>query len=278
LWRVRTLLALCGAALLLAFALSSKGTLLQTYTLIQDRSRLVVEAQIIFWTIGGVLVLALAVADVWHRRDAGSWLLTCWVFGTFLFTAWCNWSVNGRSILPMAPAVAILLARRLQQQAGANEVNPVMGRHGITIALAASGLLALLVALSDFLLAAAVRQCALQTRERCGQVGQTLWFEGHWGFQYYLAELGGQALDLRHPALRDGDFVAMPLNNTNLRPLDAPRDAFYVNGPRFLADMNLYTGAGFYSSSDGPLPFVFGHVPPENVIIYALKSGPPGNP
>ena len=153
-----------------------------------------------------------------------------------------------------------------------------MSRRRILIALAASALLGLLVARSDYLLAAAARQCALQTRERCGRSGQTVWFQGHWGFQYYLAELGGQALDKRHPGFRDGDILAVPLNNTNLDPPAAPGNGFYVGGPRFLADMNLYIGAGFYSSSDGPLPFVFGHVPPENVAVFTWKSGPPGKP
>jgi 4-amino-4-deoxy-L-arabinose transferase-like glycosyltransferase len=278
LWRTRALLAMAGAVALTACALLGTGTLLQPYPLIQDRFRLFMEGQIIFWTLGGVSVLALAVADVWNRRDARSWLLALWVIGTFLFTALFNWTVNGRSILPMAPAVGILLVRRLQPRAGANENNPATGRGRILIAMAAGALLALLVAWSDFLSAAAARQCALQTRERCERGGRTLWFEGHWGFQYYLAELGGQALDLRRSVPADGDFLAVPLNNTNLRPPPAPGNAFYVKGPRFLADMNLYTGAGFYSSADGPLPFVFGHVPPENVIIYSWKSGPPGQP
>jgi hypothetical protein len=70
----------------------------------------------------------------------------------------------------------------------------------------------------------------------------------------------------------------VPLNNTNLDPPAAPRDAFYVNGPQFLTDMNLYAGAGFYSSSDGPLPFIFGHVPPENVAVFVLNSGAADRP
>src|SRR5208282_781567 len=192
--------------------------------------------------------LALAVGDVWKRRDTRSWLLALWVLGTFLFTALFNWTVNGRSVLPMAPAVGILLARRLQERAGANENNPAIGRRRIWIALAASALLALLVALSDYLLAAAVRQSALQTYERCGHGGHTVWFQGHWGFQYYLAELGGQAVDKRHPAFRDRDILIVPLDNTNLDPPAVPKNAFYVNGPQFLADMNPYIGAGFYSS------------------------------
>ena len=278
LWRRRALLALIGGVALPAFALFSAGTLLQPYHWIRGWPRFSLEGQVLFWAVGGVSVLALAVADVWKRRDAGSWLLALWVMGTFVFTAAFNWTINGRSILPMAPAVGILLARRLQPRAGENENISAVGCRRIIIGLAASALLALLVALSDFLLATAVRESALQTRERCGHGGQTVWFQGHWGFQYYLAELGGRALDKRHPAIRDGDFLAVPLNNTNLDPPAGPRDAFYVNGPRFLADMNLYIGAGFYSSSDGPLPFVFGHVPPENVIIYAWESGPAGKP
>ena len=116
LWRARALLALAGGAALLAFVIFGEGAFWQTYHWIQGWPRLSMEAQIIFWSIGGVSVLALAVADVWKRRDARSWLLALWVMGTFVFTAVFNWTINGRSILPMAPAVGILLARRLQQR------------------------------------------------------------------------------------------------------------------------------------------------------------------
>jgi hypothetical protein len=159
----------------------------------------------------------------------------------------------------------------LQRAAGTDQRGG--SRRRIVMGLAGSALLGLLVARSDCVLAAAVRQSAVQTRERYGQEGRTVWFQGHWGFQYYLETLGGQALDKRRPAMRDGDVLAVPLNNTNLDPPGAPKEAFYVNGPRFVTDMNLYAGAGFYSSSDGPLPFVFGHVPPENVLIYRWQAG-----
>ena len=38
-----------------------------------------------------------------------------WVIGTFLFAAFLNWTVNARSLLPLTPAVAILMTRRLEQ-------------------------------------------------------------------------------------------------------------------------------------------------------------------
>ena len=68
-----------------------------------------IETQLIIWALGGVGVLAVAFGDIHARRDADAWLLGLLVAGTFFFAAFLNWTVNGRTILPMAPAVAILL-------------------------------------------------------------------------------------------------------------------------------------------------------------------------
>ena len=57
--------------------------------------------------------MALAAADAWKRKDADSLLLMLWVFGTFIFTGFVNWAINARSVLPLIPAVGILLARRV---------------------------------------------------------------------------------------------------------------------------------------------------------------------
>ena len=82
--------------------------------------------------------------------------------GNFFVHGVFNWTVNGRSILPMAPAVGILLARRLEQ-------NGLTGRktwpRGAALCLAAGAALALLVTQSDFLLAVAVRQSARQVAQ-----------------------------------------------------------------------------------------------------------------
>ena len=70
------------------------------------------QVQLWLWVVGGISILAMAVEDARRRRDAVSGLLLLWIVGTFAFTVFVNWTVNGRSILPMAPAVGILLARR----------------------------------------------------------------------------------------------------------------------------------------------------------------------
>ena len=133
---------------------------------IQTVSQLSVKLQILFWTIGGLGVLVLTAADIWSRRDARSGFLVLWVLGTFLFAAFFNWTVNGRSLLPLAPAVGILLARRLEQ-------NILTGRKtclcSAAICLAAGAALALLVTQADFCLATAVRQSA---RQACAKYGR----------------------------------------------------------------------------------------------------------
>ena len=179
----------------------------------------------------------------------------------------------------MAPAVGILIARRLEKNF---PVGHKVWSQGVVIGLATGAALSLLVARADFLLARAVRESA---RETCGKWragGRTLWFQGHWGFQYYMEKSGAMAIDLANPAVKIGDTFVVPANNTDFRPpkLDtaALRKTLPSPSPRLLTTWSLATGAGFYASVWGPLPFAFGRVPPEDVAVYALDRPRPRQP
>jgi hypothetical protein len=197
-----------------------------------------------------------------------------WVLGTFLFAGFFNWSVNGRSILPMVPAVVILLARRLEQRAQAGKI---IRPGGVNVCLAAGAALALLVAAADFQLAQAVRRSAEQTHARYGGREKTLWFEGHWGFQYYMERLGAMAVDVKHPVTRQDDFLAIPSNNTNVKLPNKQETSSWevlsIPGPRWVTTTGM--AAGFYTSVSGLLPFAFGPVPPEKVLMYMIKLTSP---
>jgi hypothetical protein len=226
-------------------------------------------AQILFWTIGGISVLALAIHDLYRRRDADSLLLVCWVLGTFVFTALFNWSVNGRSLLPMVIPAAILVARRLEQRAAT-------GRKFSAPTLLAPGLLgavlAIWVALADYSFAVAPQTIARVVHSAYGNDSHRLWFQGHWGFQYYLQKEGDSPLDLPHLHLTQGDYIAIPSANANVYPLTEPvaeLKTFMVPIRGSLSTMNGETGAGFYASAWGPLPFAFGKVPPQMVTVFA---------
>jgi hypothetical protein len=176
----------------------------------------------------------------------------------------------------MAPAVGILIARRLEQ-------NILAGREiwtrGVTICLAASVTLAFFVAQSDFLLATAVRASALKTFAKYGGDRANFWYEGHWGFQYYLDLSGAAALDLKNPSLKPGDTLAMPVHNVFISQPGSSaadlREIITAQGPRWVTTWSEDVGAGFYSSVPGPLPFAFGEVPPETVGIYVFKTETP---
>jgi len=66
------------------------------------------------FVLAGILILILAAADLWENRNAKSLLLFLWVFGTFLFASYVNWTMSARNILPMTPAVGILVMRRFK--------------------------------------------------------------------------------------------------------------------------------------------------------------------
>jgi hypothetical protein len=83
---------------------------------------------------------------------------------------------------------------------------------------------------------------------------------------------GATALDLHHLRLTQGDHIAMPSDNSNVYPLREPvaeLETFAIPGGGWLTTMSKETGAGFYASLWGPLPFAFGPVPPQTVTIFA---------
>jgi hypothetical protein len=218
-----------------------------------------------------VSILGLAVADLWKRRDADSLFLALWVFGTLLFAAFLNWTVNARSILPLIPAAAILIARRID--ASAVSV-PRWSDARLLVPLLISGVLSLCVAAADTSLASSARTAAnaLNSLPPGGQA--VIVFEGHWGFQYYMQAGGAQPVDVNTYHFHAGDLLVIPENNTHKFGMPpgatATRVVLGVKTISWMSTMSPPLGAGFYASVWGPLPFAFGPVPPERYNLWTL--------
>jgi len=132
--------------------------------------------QFLLWVTAGAGVQLLVVEDLRTHRDAVALLLFLWVFGTFAFATYVNWALNGRSVLPMVPALALVIVRRLDRQPVKAWVLPTV--------LAGSAALAVAVTMADCGLANANRTAARQLAAAYAPPpGRTLWFRGHWGFQ-----------------------------------------------------------------------------------------------
>jgi 4-amino-4-deoxy-L-arabinose transferase-like glycosyltransferase len=268
LWRKNVQLWFIAGSVL-AVALAAKGGMMANYSWLKGGSGLSIELQLTLWSAGGLCVLALGLADVRGQRDAGSWLLTLWVLGTFIFAAFIYWMVNGRVILPMAPAVAILVARKLEQNRQALPLR-------INASIAACVALSLAAAQADFQTAVKARESAEQVCVKYATSSGRVWFEGHWGFQYYMQAHGAWPLDINRRELQSGDILIIPFRNSNSSvPEDKKAtqlEVFTVADFPWIATMCPQVCAGFYSQFFGPLPFAFGPVPPQVVVSYSLKG------
>jgi len=225
----------------------------------------------LFGCIGcGLAVLMLAARELWQEVSIDSVLLALWVFGTFLFASVFNWSVNGRSVLPVVPAAAILMARRLDEKS--TEI-----RGWEWAGLAPAILLSMLCAVADTWSANLPRVAARQFLDRAGRYESTVWINGHWGFQYYMQLGGAKPIDKLRFRFRRGELVAW-YENSNMIEIEYSVDDFEPveklgRAPfPFLTVMSARAHAGFYSDVFGPLPFVFTHVIPDDVQMIRLTN------
>lgn len=229
-----------------------------------------VSLQLAFFVLSGILMLILALTDLWQHRDAGSLFLTLWVLGTFIFATLVNWTINARSVLPLVPAVAILIARRLESTS--------FSRVRLAIPLGLCCFLSLWITAGDAAFANSARVAADMIHDQTVGHSGTLWFAGHWGFQYYMQQLGAQPYDQKTNLSKPGEILIMPGNNSNLFevPSDLITHEIELPMPRGVTTSNGAAGAGFYSSVWGPLPFSFGPVPPERYSFVRLPQQPLG--
>ncbi len=221
-------------------------------------------------------LLILVAYDVASGKDSVSILLGCWILGTLVFSTFFNWTTNGRTLLPMAPAIGILIARQYERRQQ-TRVQPLTTssqfktRICLSGALTLGALFALATTWADYAWANSHRKAAHLIMDELQPTQETIGFQGHWGFQYYMEKLGATAVDFKAPATTSQRYVIIPQNNTSKR--HPPGNYRYLKTITLPAcpsasTMGYPIGAGFYTSIWGPLPFYFGDTPEEKFFIY----------
>jgi hypothetical protein len=277
LWKRRTIAAGAVGAILMA-ALLPLITNLGGHPLIDAngvRWSLVVHLSLFVTT--GISFIALAMMDFWNNPDEYGLLLFAWIIGIFTFGAFVNWTINARSFLPLAPAAGIVLARRLDALSEKTEESGSSSRLKIHPLLWVLMVLAALsVSWGDLKLANTARDAARSIAARYGGNGRTLWFQGHWGFQYYMQEAGAKAWDVKSSMIEPQEFIVIPSNNTNVYKMPNHQirliERIKLNPSSWIATMSQALGAGFYWDAKGPLPFAIGSVPPEEYGVFVSES------
>lgn len=223
-----------------------------------EMSRLLLP-QFTIMLLAGLTLLTITAMDFLTYRNASSGLLCAWIFGTFFFASMMNWTINGRSILPMAPAIGTILARRIS-------LSKIKASLIIWPVLAAAAL-SLAVCYADYTLAGTARAAAKSVISEAKSSGRNINYQGHWGFQYYMDLGGAEALDFSHPLVETDSLLIIPTNNTNVRKISAAEFTLYgvkdFKSCSWLTTMHNACGAGFYSSIWGPLPYAIIASPPE---------------
>jgi hypothetical protein len=236
-----------------------------------------------FYAAVGSLLLVECCAEIRRDHSAESLLLLLWIAGTLLFAGGLNWTISGRTMLPLVPAVSIVVARRLSRRLpsdvpgrasdGSDRAAPLVGYRDVLLFL--PGLIVgIAVAWADQQVANSARDAATELAAELKSAPRGFSFQGHWGFQYYMELAGGRAMDFDNFEMVPGDIVVIPVNNTNLSL--PPAGVCRQIGERSFAQpwpcstMSNQTGTGFHSSVWGPVPFAFGRVPPERYLILEV--------
>lgn len=224
--------------------------------------------QLSLFILTGAAVLGHCIPELFKKNRGDSLFLVCWVAGTFIFATFINWTCNARSLLPLAPAITILILRRLPT------TGPLHFRRFWPLLPAA--LLALGVAQANASFANQQRAAAHRIATKFATFKGTVWFQGHWGFQYYMEAMGAKPVDFAHPHFQKDDIMVVPRNNTNIRyppPDFVLREIIFEKPKGFIATMEMTVlHAGFHTDRWGPLPYSCGNVPDEEFRLFSVNK------
>ncbi len=219
----------------------------------------------------GIGIVALVLHDVILDRPAETILLFLWIAGTLIFTAYLNWTISGRNLLPCLPAVGILAAKGLK--GAAVPLRYSLLRYGLLIP---SLVVSLLVAWGDKNHADSARIAANRISSVRSTDSREVWFQGHWGFQYYMQLHGFRPDDLKSNIdKKSSDILVIPSNNSFTRMPDMNRvdliDKMTLKVNDTVSVMNQSAGAGYYAAARGPLPYIFGEKHDETYYIFRYR-------
>lgn len=221
--------------------------------------------------MAGINIFLLAMGDLRLRKDAASVLLFLWFFGTFVFAVRLNWAINGRSLLAAAVPMGLYVARVLEVRG----INTGRFNWRLYGPLLPATCVAILVVYADYTQANLYRSAAHSIIKNFGGSGHTVWYQGHWGFQYYMDELGAKHTKSTGMEVTDGDYLITPYYNTAMHNLHSEIVRSYwdlkIQPFPWLTSWNPQVGAGYYADSWGPMPFVVTRVPPEQFLITGIN-------
>jgi hypothetical protein len=260
-WNAKSLLAWIVAAAVISLVLARRKEG-------GSDSPTIVVIELALFTLNGGLVIGCLVAR-WRSpiTPIDRWLLA-WIAWECVYAAAFNWSVMGRGFLTAAALTSVLLATNSRELV----FSTAIGR-ALAVALPVVGSLVTGTSLNaaDQEIARSAKLAVEEAVAPFRKIGERVWFQGHWGFQFYAEEQGAipmevakvgeaaEAVDAGATRVERGEIVVIPLLNTNVPGV--PKNDYEVLEVRRYPILSPSTtlgpksGAAFYSTNLDLLPF-----------------------
>lgn len=236
------------------------------------------ELYALILSIGGLILTFKFLQNLISLKSIEDAFVGIWFVGMLFFIIFLNWTVAGRVILLLLPPTIILLFRKSDKKL-------IQGKNIGVLLCIVTLTFSLLIAAADYGYSKTYKKAA-EDIERFYNVNlrneRQLWFAGHWGFQYYMEKKGFLPFNYfgLNQEVKAGDYVALPLNNTNvhIKPIftDIYRNRklteFVYPNYLHIHSMSQPRKAGFYGNFFGILPFNIGSAPYENIILIELLN------
>jgi hypothetical protein len=215
----------------------------------------------------GAAVLVDILTDAWRRHDRLELALGLALFAAL--PAGLYLQLPSKYLLVSAPAAALLVARAAGRRA------PLVAWRTAGVTVTAGLVLGVLIIRADAAFADLGRRAAQELIAAQTARGQTVWFAGHWGFQWYAERAGARALTLHGPAPHAGDLAVSSENALGgIIDVFQPRTLLTVMssdtpGGRI---MSRTAGAGFYSNAWGYLPWAWSDEVLDRYTLWRLDD------
>jgi hypothetical protein len=210
-----------------------------------------------------VAVFAHALRKAFSTRNSSELALLVWMLVPMATVMYVH--LPAKFLVPVAPAAAILVAASLAKR-------PRIGAVVLTVTIVSGLALGVAILRADQRFAGFGRTVAQSLIAPQVARGERVWFNGHWGFQWYAELAGAQCMTIRAPFPQPGDIVYSAEHSESLIALEEMREFKLIKrlqdktpGGRILSHAH---GAGFYSNTWGYLPWAWGSDAIETINIY----------
>jgi len=209
------------------------------------------------------------------RKNRDSVFLLGWIGFIVLFTSSIYFAAVKHILLLLPPLIMLFVVM----------TEDFLGRYAkiyLSCALVFTFLSGLVISYADFKYANAYRDFAYRSVKKYKLPENSVWFVGHWGFQYYMEKLGCKALGYSDNSPKNNDILIMPsLIAEHQWPCKPLYDRLELLGVyRYKAflpvrTMNARENFSFYTNimllfNPGFLPYYFSRQDLERFTVYRV--------